>query len=249
MIEGDLQRNGFCRLPQAVPKETVRSLLDVFGNAFVDDSESVRARSSRGHVYAARNLIDSIPEVTLVWQSDHLLRFLRDQLGDSFGLVRALFFDKPPDRTWTLPWHKDTSVSVKDNSVKSPSFSRPTTKVGVPHLIACDELLQRMLTLRIHLDDVTDENGPLRVIPGSHVSSCSEGDGLNAAVTIHAAAGDVLAMRPLLSHASGSSHEGTRLHRRILHLEFAAIQELPDGAEWHDFIIPAASVGFGAQLH
>ena len=96
MIEGDLQRNGFCHLPQALPKETVRSLLGVFGNAFVDDTESVRARSSRGHVYAARNLIDSIPEVKSIWQVDPVLTLLREVLGDGCGLVRALFFDKTP---------------------------------------------------------------------------------------------------------------------------------------------------------
>lgn len=103
-------------------------------------------------------------------------------------------------------------------------------------MIACDEVLKEMLTLRIHLDEVTDENGPLRVIPGSHVSSTSDGAGVNEAVTIHAGVGDVLAMRPLISHASGSSVEGTRRHRRILHLEFAASPMLPDGVTWHDFV-------------
>jgi len=239
MIEENLLSDGFILLPDAVPAETIRCLLDVFGDAFADDTESVRARSSRGHVYAARNLIDSIPEVTSVWQSDLLLRFLRDQLGEKFGMVRALFFDKPPDRTWALPWHKDTSIAVMDNSIKSSSLSRPTTKAGVPHFIACDDVLKQMLTLRIHLDEVTDENGPLRVLPGSHVSSTSDGEGFDSAVTIHAAAGDVLAMRPLISHASGSSTEGTRRHRRILHLEFAADSMLPDGADWHDFVRPS----------
>jgi ectoine hydroxylase-related dioxygenase (phytanoyl-CoA dioxygenase family) len=103
-------------------------------------------------------------------------------------------------------------------------------------LIACDEVLTQMLTLRIHLDEVTDENGPLRVIPGSHLAIDSDGAGVDNVVTIHAGVGDVLAMQPLISHASGSSVEGTRRHRRILHLEFAAAPRLPDGDEWHDFV-------------
>ncbi len=153
-------------------------------------------------------------------------------------MVRALFFDKPPERTWNLPWHKDTAISVRDNSIVSASMSRPTTKAGVPHVIASDSLLRQMLTLRIHLDDVTDENGPLRVIPGSHIASDSDGLGIDQAVTVHARVGDVLAMRPLISHASGNSVEGTARHRRILHLEFAATEALPDGYQWHDFIRP-----------
>jgi Phytanoyl-CoA dioxygenase (PhyH) len=214
----------------------VDELLGVFCETFQGDLEFAGARSSRGHVYAARNLMESVPEVKTVWRCKRLESFLREQLGDRFGLVRALFFDKPPDRTWNLPWHKDTSVAVKDNSIDSASFSRPTTKAGVPHFIACDDVLRQMLTLRIHLDEVTDENGPLRVIPGSHVSSASAGVGVEGAVTIHASIGDVLAMRPLISHASGPSVQGTRRHRRILHLEFAAQEKLPDGVMWHDFV-------------
>lgn len=241
MDERSLERDGFCLLTQAVTTETVQHMLAIFRDTFDVDSKDVRARSSRGHVYAARNLITSIPEVTAVWQCDSLLSFLLEKLGENFGLVRALFFDKPPDRTWALAWHKDTAIAVKDNSIASDFFSRPTIKAGVPHLIACDEVLKQMLTLRIHLDEVTNENGPLRVIPGSHVSSTSEGDGLNAAVDIHAMAGDVLVMRPLISHSSGSSLEGTRRHRRILHLEFASSSILPDGVAWHDFIAPTAA--------
>lgn len=241
MGDRSLQRDGFCLLKRAVTKENVQRMLAIFRDTFNVDSEDVRARSSRGHVYAARNLIASIPEVTTVWQCDSLLTFLREQLGENFGLVRALFFDKPPDRTWALAWHKDTAIAVKDNSIVSEFFSRPTIKAGVPHMIACDEVLKQMLTLRIHLDEVTDENGPLRVIPGSHVSSTSEGDGLETTVDVHAMAGDVLAMRPLISHSSGSSVEGTRRHRRILHLEFAASSILPDGVTWHDFVIPQSA--------
>ena len=118
--------------------------------------------------------------------------------------------------------------------------ARSTTMAGVPHFIACDDVLKRMLTLRIHLDEVTEENGPLRVIPGSHVSSTSEGDGLDAAVNIHAKAGAVLAMRPLISHSSGASKPETQRHRRILHLEFAASAKLPDAVQWHDFVRPSS---------
>ena len=235
-----LERDGFCLLNQAIDVVMIQRLLTVFEDTFEDDSQSVRARSSRGHVYAARNLIESIPEVSTIWQVDPMLSLLHEKLGNDCGLVRALFFDKPPNRTWTLPWHKDTSIAVRDNSIKTPAFSRPTIKAGVPHVIARDDILHHMLTLRIHLDEVTDENGPLQVIPGSHVSSESVGNGICTAVSIHASVGDVLAMRPLISHSSGPSSPGTKRHRRILHLEFAASEPLPDGYQWHNFVRPSA---------
>ena len=60
-----------------------------------------------------------------------------------------------------------------------------------------------MLTARVHLDDVTDENGPLRVIPGSHRYGTTMDGRAAQPVTLHCRAGDVLLMRPLLTHASG----------------------------------------------
>lgn len=236
MIVSNLERDGFCLLPKAVSPTQVKQLQSICSKVFEEDTEGILARSSRGHVYAARNLIDSVPEIQTAWQSKSLLQFLRSKLGTEFGLVRVLYFDKPPERSWALAWHKDQSIAVQDNSLKSPFYSRPTTKAGVPHVIADDDILRRMLTLRIHLDAVTAHNGPLCILPGSHLSSQSEGAGVEQAVPILADASDVLAMRPLVTHGSGSSDPGTRLHRRILHLEFAADRSLPDGYEWHRFV-------------
>ena len=79
---------------------------------------------------------------------------------------------------------------------------------------------------------MTAENGPLSVIPASHLT---ENEDVAHVVEIHANAGDVLAMRPLLSHASCLPRAGTTMHRRVIHLEFAPTPDLPDGYEWHSF--------------
>src|SRR5207249_2828418 len=94
------------------------------------------------------------------------------------------------------------------------------------------ELLETMATARIHLDAMTPTNGPLQVIPCSHKFEEEPRD----AVTLLCDAGDVLLMRPLISHASGHSSEGSTEHRRIVHLEFAPSPELPDDYRWHDFV-------------
>ncbi len=147
-----------------------------------------------------------------------------------------LYFDKPPERTWSLPWHKDLTIAVRDNTPASQVFARPTTKAGVPHVEASREVLERMLTLRIHLDDTDEENGALCVQPGSHHSGKAAVASDQPAVVVRAAAGDVLAMRPLVAHASGSSRPGCERHRRVLHLEFAGQRHLPDGYHWHQFV-------------
>jgi ectoine hydroxylase-related dioxygenase (phytanoyl-CoA dioxygenase family) len=234
----NLKDHGFCLLKHSIDTESLQQLRDLFEDALSTEASSLRARSSRGHVYAARNIIEAIPEVSVVWQTEELTDLLSGQLGRGYGLVRALFFDKPPERTWSLPWHKDTSIAVKDHERESAYFSRPTLKSGVPHVIASDDILRDMLTLRIHIDAATSDNGPLRVIPGSHLSSDCQGVGVDHAITVYADAGDVLAMRPLLSHSSGVSAPNTQLHRRVLHLEFAARESLPDGYQWQHFIRP-----------
>jgi ectoine hydroxylase-related dioxygenase (phytanoyl-CoA dioxygenase family) len=149
-------------------------------------------------------------------------------------VVRVLFFDKPPGHSWALPWHKDYNIAVREHR-GGDVFTKPTKKAGVPHVIAPAELLKTMLTARLHLDAMTTANGPLRVIPGSHRHYAMGEDGLRQPVTVYCGAGDVLLMRPLLTHSSSHSKTDAGLHRRIVHFECAASPELPDGYRWHDF--------------
>ena len=174
------------------------------------------------------------PAAADLWRKPRLIELLTQALGPQFGLVRGLYFDKPPASTWSLPWHQDLTIAVRDHSLPSERFRNRTVKAGVPHVEAPDDVLRQMLTLRIHLDDATAENGPLQVLPGSHVGR--DAPAASPPVTIFAAAGDVLAMRPLLSHASGVSHPDSQQHRRVIHLEFAGCRELPDGYQWHQFV-------------
>lgn len=235
--QGEIVARGFAVLPAVYTPDDMDRLTSGLTSAIAaaeNDGEAIRSRT--GVVYAARNIIDLYPAAADVWRQPVLVDLLCAVLGPNFGLVRALFFDKPPDRTWSLAWHKDVTIAVRDNARPSASFSKPTHKAGVPHVEAPLELLESMLTLRIHLDDVTDENGPLRVIPASHRSGKSMGDAgaLPESILVHR--GDVLAMRPLLSHSSPNSHALSRRHRRILHLEFAGWATLPDGFAWHQFV-------------
>ncbi len=193
-------------------------------------------RDKAGTVYAGRNLLMLFQPARSIWRREPLLELLRTVLGPDFGLVRVLFFDKPPERTWALPWHKDLTIAVTPHVGESTLFSKPTLKAGVPHVEASREVLETMLTLRIHLDDMTDENGPLLVVPGSHQHGKVPVASYESAQTILGSRGSVLAMRPMVAHRSISSREGTTQHRRILHLEFTGQPCLPDGFEWHDFV-------------
>jgi hypothetical protein len=232
-----LEAQGYVLLRQALSADLIQQLLTGLSHGHERDPADIKSR--QGATYASRNVLDWLPLSRTVWQTPAVLRFLGTAFCNSdFGLVRGLFFDKHPERTWSLGWHKDMTIAVQDNSLPSQHFCKPTLKAGVPHVEASADVLRNMLTLRIHLDQVTNDNGPLEVIPRSHFSGKQTVASFESKCTILAEAGDVLAMRPLISHASGSSAPGTRLHRRILHLEFAAHQQLPDGYQWFHFIRP-----------
>jgi hypothetical protein len=235
-----LERDGFAILPGVFAAEQVAQMRNGLAAALdAAANPGAAMRSQTGSVYGARNVLEVWPVACEVWRAPPLPETLDVVLGPRFGLVRALYFDKPPDRSWALPWHKDLTIAVRDNRLPSRHFSKPTTKAGVPHVEAPREVLERMLTARIHLDDVTEENGPLKVIPGSQQTGKDLRLGEVAPRTILASSGDVLLIRPLLAHSSSNSAPGTRRHRRILHLEFAASTELPDGYAWHRFLSSA----------
>jgi hypothetical protein len=229
-----LEEDGCVLLPGVLSPAEVEAVRAGLVEALARQAGQAPAiRGEEGSIYAARNVLDLWPEAGCAWRRGALPGVLAGALGPAFGLVRVLYFDKPPGGSWALPWHKDLTVAVRAH--RGGVFSHPTTKAGVPHAEAPVEVLEGMLTARLHLDEVTDENGPLKVLPGSHRTGKEmhlEGEPR----TIHTSAGDVLLMRPLLAHSSGRSHEGTTRHRRVLHLEFAASPELPDGYAWHTFL-------------
>jgi ectoine hydroxylase-related dioxygenase (phytanoyl-CoA dioxygenase family) len=97
------------------------------------------------------------------------------------------------------------------------------------------ELLARMVTLRVHFDDVDAQNAPLLVAPGSHrIGRVKEADidqvvrrcGTLACL---AAAGDVWLYSTPILHASEAARAPRA--RRVLQVDYAA-EDLPNGLEW-----------------
>jgi hypothetical protein len=220
-------------LPCVFAPQEVRAIIAELGAVLEGSASPSVLRTESGAIYGARNLLDLWPSVADIWRVPVLVDAITKVLGARFGLVRGLYFDKPPEQTWALPWHQDRAIMVRDNRFPSEHFSRPTCKAGMPHVDAPDWLLETMLTLRIHLDQMTESNGPLQVLPGSHRKQPTA----RAAVSILGQAGDVLLMRPLLSHSSASSHPNATAHRRVVHLEFSATELLPDDYAWRHFIV------------
>jgi ectoine hydroxylase-related dioxygenase (phytanoyl-CoA dioxygenase family) len=223
----DIEQGGFC----LVPKLAADGLVDRV-KAALAQSEVARAERG-GQTYGARNLLH-LAEVRAVAAEPNIISRLQTLLGPSFLAVRGLFFDKTENANWPVPWHQDLSLAVRERR-ELPGWSNWTVKRGVTHVQPPPEILDRMITLRLHLDDCPAENGPLRLIPQSHRHGALRRDRIAAEAqkpskAIIAGRGDALFMRPLILHASSPALAPR--HRRVLHLEFAPAGLLPRELHW-----------------
>jgi ectoine hydroxylase-related dioxygenase (phytanoyl-CoA dioxygenase family) len=134
-------------------------------------------------------------------------------------------FDKSPTSNWLVVWHQDTALPLRVRS-HVPGWGPWSLKAGILYAHAPATALEQIVALRVHLDDSLAENGPLRVLPGTH----SQGVLSDAAIEdlvfttdpyeCTVARGGVVSMRPLLVHASSKSLIPSP--RRVLHIEYAA---------------------------
>lgn len=230
-----LDRDGYALLRGVLDHAAVAHWLQLCSDRLDRSGAGVFHRDAE--IYAARGVLERMPECRQLGQVEPVASILQHVLGVEVGLVRGLFFDKPPGQSWALPWHRDLKITVQAGGPASSLYSPPRDRFGVLHTEPPRRVLERMLTVRFHLDPMTADNGALEVIPGSHrtVNPVGSGDGGAAPAVTYGEAGDALLMRPLLLHASGRSKPECSLHRRILHLEFAAGEPLPDGWHWHEF--------------
>lgn len=182
-----------------------------------------------------RNLFLFSPLVEALVRKGGFSQYAREILGPGAFAVRAIFFNKIGKTNWHVPWHQDISIPVRQR-IDVPGFSAFNFKEGVMHVNAPSDVLERLVTLRLHLDPATAHNGAMHLAPGSHRHGrLTDLPPLNRPVTQpETQAGEILRMSPLLFHSSDHSVSDTP--RRVVHIEYAA-GDLPGGLQWATRII------------
>jgi len=212
-----IQAQGFAIIPGILEPKEIDGLLDVF--SCVD-----LPRSRAGVRHAMR-----LPAVAAAARDTRLMEIARKTLGGEAFPFRATLFDKSPAANWLVVWHQDTALPLQERR-DAPGWGPWSVKDGVIYSHAPESALGQVLALRVHLDDSTAENGPLRVLPGTHTLGVLTDEALHdlstqiAAVDCFVPRGGVLAMRPLIVHASSKSQSDAP--RRVLHIEYAASPEI-----------------------
>lgn len=155
-------------------------------------------------------------------------------LGSSVRPVRAILFNKTPSTNWSLGWHQDRTICVRERR-EVAGFGPWTIKQGMPHAEPPFDLVRRMVTLRCHLDRVTATNAPLMIAPGSHefgrvpIGQVAEVVQRCGTTSCLAEAGDIWVYSTPILHASDAARVPSR--RRVVQVDYSA-DELPGGLEW-----------------
>jgi len=175
------------------------------------------------------------PEVAALANSECLLALARRALGNHATPFRATLFNKSAAANWLVAWHQDTALPLTSR-FEEPGWGPWSEKEGILYAHAPAVALSRIVALRIHLDASTSDNGPLRVIPGSHTAGLMTDEQVLAYAWAHQETectvprGGVLAMRPLLIHCSSKAR--TTDPRRVLHIEYADSLEPAPGIKF-----------------
>ncbi len=208
-----IEQTGFAVLPALFSSDQVDRLAK-------EIYELSAPRSRAGVRHAMR-----LAPVAAIAGNQLLAEIACEILGTKAFPFRATLFDKSSQSNWLVVWHQDTAVPLRER-VEVPGWGPWSVKESIDYAHAPAGTLSQVLALRIHLDDSSAENGPLRVLPRTHTLGVLSDDGIhNLAARITpvdcvVAKGGVVAMRPLLVHASSKSR--TEMPRRVLHIEYAA---------------------------
>jgi len=225
--------------------ETVRSSMEDVGvcllNGVLDEGKLKELRNAfPTNVHEVRNLLD-MQMIRELACSEPIRTLAATVLGDSCFAVRAIFFDNPAEVPSKAPFHQGISIGVKSRK-EAPGFAGWTVKGGVPHVQPPPEILEGMVSVRLHVDDSRSDNAPLKIFRGTHrkgrLSALQIEEIVRAETPVECRvpAGAALMIRPLILHGMSAPLNAT--HRRVIHLDYAA-EDLPYGLEWNQRVCMA----------
>ncbi len=197
-------------------------------------AEKELAESSK-NLFAIRQVITKIPELKPLVFTENLHELVASIFDEPYFLTKAMYFNKPSESNWFVAYHQDLSISV-DHKEEVSNYKNWTFKKGQFGVQPPLEILENIVTIRVHLDKTEKENGALKVIPNSHLKGIYRPETIDwNKETEHICEverGGVMLMKPLTLHASGRTTNHKQ--RRVLHLEFSS-KQLAESLQWLEY--------------
>jgi ectoine hydroxylase-related dioxygenase (phytanoyl-CoA dioxygenase family) len=181
------------------------------------------------------NLITRVPFVEGLAHSHRLISLVKQVIGDNALPTNAFVLDKTQNNNWGLDWHQDLKIAVR-RKIETNGFYNWTIESGVNHTIPPREILEKRLSVRIHLDDCFTENGAILISPKSNqygiIKNKAEVEKITRDNILYCEInkGGIMFITPLLLHKSPYSI--TYKKRRILQIDYVG-SPLPNGLEWY----------------
>jgi Phytanoyl-CoA dioxygenase (PhyH) len=215
-----VREDGYAVLPGVISESEATGLLRE-----LLESNLPRSRAGIRHLMAQTG-------VAKVARGPELMTIARGLLGDKTIPFRATLFDKSQGSNWLVMWHQDTALPLIERQEKE-GWGPWSVKDGVNYAHAPAAALEKVLALRLHLDDSAIDNGPLRVLPRTHRSGVLGDEEMHSlseqigGIDCTVQTGGVVVVQPLVVHASSKSLGGQP--RRVLHIEYAETREILPG--------------------
>ncbi len=224
----DFLVNGFATFDNIYSEEEVEIILEQIRQT-KSDKETFRKSAD---LFAIRQFLKEVPATVDTILNDNLKSILTQLLGNKYFVVKSIYFDKPQTSNWYVSYHQDLTISV-DKKLALNGFEFWTTKQNQFAVQPPLDILQNIVTVRIHLYDTNEYNGALKVVPKSHSKGIYRPETINwtveSEVSCDVSKGGIMLMKPLLLHSSGRTTNDRQ--RRVIHIEFSN-QELPTELNW-----------------
>ncbi|MEM9014480.1 MAG: phytanoyl-CoA dioxygenase family protein [Pseudomonadota bacterium] len=166
--------------------------------------------------------------------ADVINKTIRHLTGKDASPTRIIFFDKTTSANWSLGWHQDRVIAVRERKAIA-GYNKWTVKGGTIHVEPPFEVMENSITVRISVDPADHNNGALEILPGSHrlgklsdSRSAALGE-ISEAKTLETNPGDIVFLSTPILHRSGPSRTSRR--RRTIQIDYSWAP-LPKPLEW-----------------
>ena len=227
-----LQKNGFITIPNIYSDREIINLTKILASL---DMATPNFRKTKD-LFAIRQFLKEVPQIQKFIFTNPLKQLIHENFGKDYFVVKSIYFEKPSASNWFVSYHQDLSISVNKKE-NIPGYNHWTFKKKQFGVQPPLKILESIYTIRIHLDDTDQNNGALKIIPGSHSKGIYRPETIDwdveKEITCDVQKGAVMIMKPLLLHSSNRTTNNQK--RRVIHLEFSN-QKLAQDLHWAERI-------------
>jgi len=229
--KSELEEKGFSIINNIYTSEEIIEMGIMLDS--IDTSKSVFRKSE--DLFAIRQFLKEVPQIKKRIFNNRFKNVLNTIAGGDYFLVKSIYFDKPEKSNWFVSYHQDLTISV-DSKQNIEDFNHWTSKHNQFAVQPTIDIIENIITLRIHLDNTDENNGALKVIENSHSKKIYRPETIDFMIEketfCNVNAGGIMIMKPLLLH--GSNRTTNTKRRRVIHLEFAN-KQLPEPLQWAEY--------------